>query len=448
MQELWHLAQYINRLNYEQIPSSVIKAARYAMLDNMGAALGAAHQSEIVGYINELLQWETEPQRSASVWGASRRASIQTAVLLNGIMGHALELDDVHTKSKSHVGAVVVITAWTLADALGINMKRVIEAVVAGYEVMGRIGMSIDVASHRLKGFHATGTMGVFGAAAVTAKLLGLDTGETVAALGVAGTQASGLWAFLAEGATCKKLHPARAAANGIMAGLLVKAGMTGPAHILEAKDGGLYRAMADGFEMAQITVGLGETWEITQIDKKPYPCCRSTHPEIDAALKLRGSVKDIGFIESIIVDTYEIGVVQCGSAPYPASPVEARFSIAYCVAVALAEGNIGLVHFTQEWVDRMDIKILAEKVVVRSTEKYTARYPKQWGCCLKIVTPNNEFQVEIDDAAGSVNCPMTPEQEYSKFITLASNSMSKEKTRSIAETILYPDALQQLPAL
>jgi 2-methylcitrate dehydratase PrpD len=73
MQELWHLAQYINRLNYEQIPSFVIKAARYAILDNMGAALGAAHQSEIVGYINELLQWETEPQRSASVCGPQFR---------------------------------------------------------------------------------------------------------------------------------------------------------------------------------------------------------------------------------------------------------------------------------------------------------------------------------------------------------------------------------------
>jgi 2-methylcitrate dehydratase PrpD len=448
VQELWKLAQYINQLNYDNFAPEVSEAASYAILDSIGAALGAARQNEITRYIDELLRWETEPERSASVWGTSKRASLHSAVLLNGIMGHALELDDVHVRSKSHVGAVVVISAWTMADALDIGMKGLIEAVVAGYEVMGRIGMSLNVTSHRLKGFHATGTMGVFGAAAVAAKLLGLNVEQTVSAFGIAGTQASGLWAFLAEGSTCKKLHPARAASNGIAAALLAKAGMTGPTRILDAKDGGLYHAMSDGFDMSLLTAGLGETWEITKIDKKPYPCCRSTHPEIDAAFQLRSSITDTKLIESIVVETYEIGAVQCGSAPYPASPVKARFSIAYCVAAALIDGNIGLSHFTQECVDRADLKVLAEKVTVRGTEKYTARYPGHWGCCMKILANNNEFNAETDDAAGSVNCPMTREQEKNKFLTLASSAISRKEALDIIDAVLVPGKKHELPKL
>ncbi len=448
MRELQRLAEYAHQLSYDQFPPDVIEAARYAILDSIGAALGASRQDEITGYLDELLRWEAVPERSASIWGTSKRASIQIATLLNGIMGHALELDDVHVRSKSHVGAVVVPTAWTLTDALGKTMKDLIEAVVVGYEVMGRIGMSINVSSHRVKGFHATGTMGAFGAAAAAAKLLRLNPEQTISAFGIAGTQASGLWAFLAEGSTCKKLHPARAACNGIVAALLAKSGMTGPLHILDAKDGGLFNAMADGFDLSQITDGLGTTWEITMIDKKPYPCCRSTHPEIDAALKLREAIKDIGSIDAIDVETYEIGVIQCGSRPYPASPVEARFSIAYCVAAALLDGEIGLTHFTQACVDRSDLQALADKIAIHATEKYTLRYPGQWGCRMTIKLKDRMVCTEIDDASGSVNCPMTRTQEKNKFITLASMMMTREEAFGVAEALLFPDERRKLPKL
>ncbi len=110
---------------------------------------------------------------------------------------------------------------------------------------------------------------------------------QTIHALGVAGTQSSGLLAFLEDGANCKKLHPARAAVNGFVAALLARTGMTGPEHILDAEDGGLYRATSDAFDMAKVTEELGTRYELLYVDKKPYPCCRSTHCAIDAALQV-----------------------------------------------------------------------------------------------------------------------------------------------------------------
>ena len=279
MTELRQLAGFAVNFRLEQAPEEVVRAAKYCVLDSIGSALGAVRYEEIPELCRELRQWCAAPAgRTASVWGQGFSLDVFQALLLNGMMGHALELDDVHTGSKSHVGAVVVETAWTLAEAMGESGRRLLEAVITGYEVMARVGMAMDVVSNRKRGWHGTGIIGTFGAAAAAGHLLGLDEDQMVSALGMAGTQSSGLWAFLEEGATCKKLHPARAAVNGLTAAVLAKGGMTGPERILDAGDGGLYRAVADSFNMETLVNGLGTGYEILKIDKKPYPCCRTTH--------------------------------------------------------------------------------------------------------------------------------------------------------------------------
>lgn len=452
MDELRRLARFASGFRLDEAPREVVEMARYCVLDSIGAALGAVRYEEIPAIAEELARWIAGDQPlAAAAWGQGRRMDIFTATLLNGMLAHALELDDVHTGSKSHVGAVVVPAAWTMADALGLPGRAFLEAIIVGYETMARIGMAMDVASNRKRGWHATGIIGTFGAAAAAARLLGLDEQRTLDAFGMAGTQSSGLWAFLAEGSTCKKLHPARAASNGVMAAILAKAGMTGPEHILDAADGGLFAAVSDSHDMAKVCAGLGEKFEIANIDKKPYPCCRSTHHAIDAALAIRTlDGFDTERIENILIRTYDVAVLQCGSASYPRNAVEAKFSIAFTCAAALVRGKVTLAEFETKTLRDPAIRRLAEHVRVIGDPSFTGRYPGQWGC-LAIVTMKNGDVVEkrIDDMSGSVRIPLTKKQEEEKFISLAGFAYEdSDKILRLLENILRIESLIRMPDL
>jgi 2-methylcitrate dehydratase PrpD len=370
--------------------------------------------------------------------------------MINGIMGHALELDDVHAPSKSHVGAVVVETAWTLTDAIGATGKEFLEAVIVGYEIMARVGMAMDITSNRKRGWHSTGITGTFGAAAVAARLLHLKKEQIISALGMAGTQSSGLWAFLAEGSSCKKLHPARAAVNGLTAAIMAQAGMTGPSHILDAVDGGLYRAVSDSFDMSILTKKLGQSYEITKIDKKPYPCCRTTHPVIDAALSLREN-HDFGpeDIAEALVEIYDIGVLQCGSVAYPGNSVEAKFSIRYTLAAACVFGKITLEEFSQDAIAHSLVQRIARCTNVQANDLFTQRYPKRWGCRLILkLKDEGELSCQIDDMSGSVAVPLTNSQEQTKFMGLAKVVFRQGEAQKIMDDILKIETLIELPEL
>lgn len=449
--ELRTLARFVCTFRLEELPEEVLGAARLCVLDTIGAALGSWDSEEIRAIAEEFRQWNGpgSNQRSAAVWAKGYRSGLFGALMVNGCMAHELELDDVHTGSKSHPGAVIVPAAWTVADAAGAGGDELLTAVIAGYEVMGRIGQGMDVASNRKRGWHTTGIIGTFGAAAAAARLMGLSESQTCAALGMAGTQSGGLWAFLAEGATCKKLHPARAALNGVAACLLAKSGMTGPEHILDAEDGGLYRAVSDQFFMERLCENLGQSFVINEIDKKPYPCCRTTHHAIDAALRLREMGIRADEIASVLVETYSVGVLQCGFATYPASGVEAKFSIPYTCAAAFVRGQVTIREFSDEMVKNPEIRVLAEKVKVTEDPMFSGRYPKRWGSRMTVRLNNGETKTcQIDDMSGSRAVPMSMQQEERKFMGLAEPAMGTWRAERLKEEILRLETLKELPDL
>ncbi len=451
MDELKRLAEYVSEFRMEDAPPQVFHAARYCVLDTIGSALGAVNSDELPQITDELSLWVgNTPQRAASAWGHSGKWDVFSAALLNGLAGHSFELDDVHTRSKSHPGTVIIPAAWAVAEAAGLSGRDFLEAVIVGYEAMGRVGKSLDVISHRKRGWHGTGIAGTFGSAAAAAKLLGLSPEQTLNAFGMAGTQSSGLWAFLAEGSSCKKLHPARAAVNGITAAILAKAGMTGPAHILDAEDGGLYRAVADSYCMDTLCENLGVTYEILDIDKKPYPCCRSTHPAIDAALNIRKTYAiNAAEIEQIVVDTYGVGVLQCGFANYPCNAVEAKFSTRYVTAAAFIYGKVTREQFLPEIMEDPNVQKTVGNVTVRESAEFSARYPKRWGCRMTVTMKDGTvFIKQIDDMSGSVSVPLTSEQEQDKFMGLATATFDAVKSKSLMAEILEIDRLSKLPDL
>lgn len=446
--ELKTLAEFAAGFRLEEAPKDAVHAAEACVLDTIGAALGAAGLSETGKLCRAVAAFGKGGRHQAVVWGYNGTLNLNEAVFLNAMMGHSLEFDDVHAESKSHIGTVVIPAAWGCAEALLKDGKCFLEAVIIGYEVMGRIGAAMDVASNRTRGWHTTGITGTFGAAAAAGKLMGLSAEQMVSALGMAGTQSSGLWAFLEDGASCKKLHPARAAVNGVAAAILAKGGMTGPEHILDAGDGGLFRAVTDCFDLERLTKGLGTDYAVLCMDKKPYPCCRTTHPAIDAALRLRNEA-DASEIARIEVETYAVGVLQCGTEKYPENGEQARFSIPYTVAAALTRGRVTQEEFSRKTLMEGGIRRLAENTIVKEAKEFSELYPERWGSRMTLfLKDGRKKSCRIDDMSGSVRNPLSEKQETDKFTGLAAKVFDEETCGELEKTLRDIRSQSRMPAL
>lgn len=433
-------AAFVSAFTLASAPEEVLRAVKLCILDTVGVAIGAGDNPQVLNVIKAYQEMEKGCE-AVSVWASDVKLSVFRAAFVNAVMGHTLELDDVHVRSKTHIGTVVIPAAWAMAEQLGCDGKKFLEAVICGYEVMARIGMGFGVSSHREKGWHVTSTAGTFGAAAACAKLLNLSIEQTANALGLAGTQSFGLWAFLEAGSTNKPLHPARAATNGMESAVLARSGMTGPVGILDAKDGGLFPAMSDAYDLSLVTDGLGERYEILQLDKKPYPCCRSAHCAIDAALQLRRKHNlTADKVAKILVKTYKVGYMQVGCSDpslNPKLPSDAKFSTPYVVACAILDGNVGLEHFLPEDIERPDRRAMLQKVTVQPDDTFTARYPKNWGCLMTITTTSGEeYSLEIPDASGSVGAPMSAEAVKDKAVVAAQKRMGAKAEPALAKIL------------
>jgi 2-methylcitrate dehydratase PrpD len=407
------------------------------MLDTIGCSLGGVNFPEVIGITKELKKVDT--QTDCVIWGMEERASLLIAALLNGATSHAVEMDDVHKTSKTHTGAVVIPAAVTLAGYQGASGKDLITSIVMGYESAYRIGTGINASAHRLQGWHATGICCTFGSAAAAGKLMDLSEGEIVSALGMAGTQSSGLWALTMDGATCKKLYMGRAAQSGILSAILAQGGMTGPAYVLEAEDGGLFKAASSNYNFEAVTEQLGERWDILKADRKPYACCRSAQPPIDAILHMR---KEYGIrpedVASVRVNTYDIAVKQCFNTKRPKNVVEAQLCIPYTVAVALIDGGASAQQFTSERINDAELMALAEKVDVFEDPAFTSRYPQNWGCQLILKTVDGkEYEQTIINAKGDSDNPLSFEDLVGKFETLADGVLPKEQQRKVIDCIM-----------
>ncbi|MGH7635664.1 MAG: MmgE/PrpD family protein, partial [Gemmatimonadaceae bacterium] len=264
------LAGWISRLRYADLPPRTREVVRIVLLDSLGCG--------VYGYATPwaklLLQWAragATGKGEATVWGEtapSLRAS--DAALVNGTAVHAFELDDYH-QAKLHPGAVVIPAAVAMAEKLGSSGEQLVTAIAAGYEVMIRTSLALNPSAARLRGWHLTGVCGPFGAATACASLMGLDEEQTAWALGLAGTQGSGLWAFNADGTMSKRFHAGRAAQSGVMAAELAALGFTGPTQIYEFHDGGVLKAFSDASDPAPLTRDLGKTFHLDATSIKPY---------------------------------------------------------------------------------------------------------------------------------------------------------------------------------
>ncbi len=343
------IAAWISSLKYEDIPVRTREVVRIAILDTLGCG--------VYGYrtpwANMLLQWARTGgagKGDATVWGektATMRAA--DAALVNGTAAHAFELDDYHN-AKLHAGAVAVPAALAMAEKLGADGKALITAIAAGYETMIRTSLASNPSATRLRGWHITGIYGPFAAAAACASLLKLNPEQTAWALGLAGTQGAGTWAFNADGTMSKRLHAGKAAHSGVLAAELAAMGFTGPQQIFEFEDGGVLKAHSDGSDVTLLTRDLGRVWHTDTNSIKPYSCCGSTHAYIDAALAVRRKVGAPWDMQRRVkVGLSKVVDVQCGFAYAPGTALNAQMSLRYIVAAALADGKVLPPQFTYD---------------------------------------------------------------------------------------------------
>jgi 2-methylcitrate dehydratase PrpD len=330
-------------------------------------------------------------------------ASALGAALGNGGLGNVLEMDDVDKRAVLHPGPVVVPAALAAAQDRGASGEAFLDAIVRGYEAVIRIGRAVGPGHYRY--WHNTGTCGPFGSAAAAASLYGLSQEQTAWALGLAGTQASGLWQTRHEAASlAKQLHTARAAQAGVLSAQLAREGFPGPLFILEGPQGFFAATCPDGDAEAVLD---GEGWAIHDVSVKPWPACRHAHAAIDAALMLRSN-RPVGAIAGIEVTTYPAAVDFCDN-PDPRSVIEAKFSLQHAVAVALADGPPSLSAFEPGAIARADLAGLRALTKVKAAEPYASAYPARFGAevCVRL-SDGSEHMATAPDAWGDPENPVS----------------------------------------
>jgi 2-methylcitrate dehydratase PrpD len=409
------LAAWIAGLRYDDLPQRTREVARNAVLDTVGCGL---HGRE-TPWARMLLDWARAggAKAESTVWGdsgPSLRAA--DAALVNGTSSHAFELDDYHN-AKLHPGAVVVAAALAMAEKTGADGKRTLTAIAAGYEVMIRSSLALNPSAARLRGWHLTGVCGPFGAAAACAVLMKLDAEHTAWALGLAGTQGAGLWAFNADGAMSKRLHAGKAAQSGVMAAELAAAGFTGPTSIYEYPDGGVLKAFSDAGDTAPLLKDLGRTYHLDVTNIKPYSCCGSTHSYVDAAFELRRRLgSDWDASRPVRVGVAKVVNVQCGFDYAPSTALNAQMSLRYIVAAALLEGQALPPQFSDQKIADPEIVRLAQAIELVPDPVLDGLYPAHFPGWVAAQAKGEWVRADVPDPTGSAYAPVDANGIREKF--------------------------------
>lgn len=322
---------------------------------------------------NALAGRKTKPGRILLDWAAAEPLTTGREALLLGGLTHILEVDDLHRASVVHPGCVVVPAAYALARRRAIGGKAFLAAILRGFEACCRVGMAVGPAHYKI--WHNTATCGPFGSAYAAGDLLGLDHAAMTDALGNAGTQSSGLWQFLDTGAMSKHLHAGRAAEAGLLAADLAQRGFSGPPKILEGEKG-FFRATCADPVPDRLLAEPDTPWQLLLTSIKPWPCCRHTHPTIDAGLEIATQIGNRS-IERVEVQTYQAALDVCDRVS-PQSEYEAKFSLQHTAAAAIHDGKVDFASFDAP--ARARLAEAAGRVSIASTEPYRSRYPQAWG--------------------------------------------------------------------
>lgn len=413
------LAKFIVQSKFESIPSVVRHEAARALLNWSACAVGGSTHETVDNAIAAVLPFAG--QKQAGVLGRKERMDIQNAALINGISSHVLDFDDTHVKAI-HPSAPVWPALLALAEWKSMSGADLVHAYILGVEAECRIGLSV-VPEHYDIGWHITGTVGVFGAAAAAGKILGLNEQQMAWALGIAATQSAGFREMF--GSMCKCLHPGSAAQNGLKAAFLALNNFTSSEQAIEAKRGWGH-VLSTKFDANAITTNLGTTYELSKNMYKPFACGLVVHGTIDGCIQLRNEYNlSAEVIERIDLKVGAI-VMELTGKTEPTTGLEGKFSVFHVAAVSIIQGAAGEAQFSDECVRDPEIVKLRRKVhAVIDTQL-------EWAQARITITLKDGRILDrlILHPLGSLERPMSDQDLEAKFVDLTAGILSPEKCK------------------
>lgn len=420
--------------------------ARDALADGIGCML-AGSREPLAAPLSAVLPSFEQPSEAfpALLIGLSRYAAPADAALFNGTVAHALDFDDTNHPAYAHPSAVIAPALLALAPHTQASGAALVEAYIVGFEFFGKLGRVLNT-DHYKRGWHTTGTFGALAAAAASARLLGLDEAHAAMALGIAASSASGLRASF--GSMTKPLHAGQASRNGVLAALMARAGYTASNEAIEHRYGYL-GTFNDGLHVdPEPLAAMGRELEILTphgLALKPYAACGATHPGIEAAERLHGR------LAGRAIRGVRAGVCEMAFAPLihvmPASPLEGKFSLHFCLAAALLHGPVGLGTFSETMVCDPRVRALIPKIRMELDERW--KDDGEFATEVAVETEDGETLVEfVPLAQGKPARWFGPERLRAKFDDCAFAAMQEGARDSVWRRLVALDGQQPVHEL
>jgi 2-methylcitrate dehydratase PrpD len=400
-------------------PAAIPEGVRHALRSSLADVAGLCLSARGTGYVAAALAaWEGAGPCTAI--GHVRSMDAAGAAFVNGTAAHGEDYDDTFEGTPVHTGVVIWPAVLAACEAHGRSGADALRGAAVGVELMCRMALVAPTAQHQA-GFHPTAVIGALGAAAAVGTALGHNARQITDALGVAGSMASGIIEYLAEGTWTKRMHPGWAAQAGLRAAALGRAGFAGPRTVLDGENGffSAFGSAAVTPNVAEITAGLGTRWHASTIAFKPYACGTMCQPYIDCAIRLARAglrTEDVADIECKVGE----GTVHrlwepAGEKRSPSSAYSAKFSVPFCIAVALTDQAAGLAQFTSSRAADPRLRALAANVRYRIDPANP--YPREYTGHLRVTTRDGRvLEAEQPHLRGGRHEPLPPEELQAKF--------------------------------
>ena len=440
-------AKFTAETGYDDIPEEVRACAKERILDTVGAALaGAANWEYKENFLEACRGFGSG--NCAVISSPRKEFPLPGAAMINATLAHSIELDDGHKNAGVHAGAAIVPAALTLGRAAGKSGKEIITAVVLGYDLVYRLASAMAPDQIR-KGFHPSGNDDTIGVTAAAGKLWGLNESQLANGFGLSALYASGLMEATVNGQASKCIQVGNAVYSGIAAAMYAKNDMEGTLTAFEGKTGFL-RAKSREITEEEVCRGLGENFLITDTYCKLYPTARHSQPAIEAVLDLS---EEHGFgweeVEQVWVGTHQVAKDMTGMIVTPRDSGEAKFSLAYGVALALHEHAFGIVHLSEKYTQDPVNKSLAERVTIVVDPEVQALYPGKRGAKVKVTLKDGRiFEKEVYDLKGSPANPVGWNEIEKKFRANAGALLSEEQTERVINMIAKLETLDDVDSL
>ncbi|MDE0814657.1 MAG: MmgE/PrpD family protein [Alphaproteobacteria bacterium] len=433
------LARSVNELSYDDISDEALYWAKLGVLDTIGVTLAGVPEpcTQKIARIVAAEGGGILDDGPSLLFGFGRRTSASNAALVNGVGAHALDFDDCNNTLGGHPSAPILPGLLALVDARGATGRDVILAYLAGFEVETALGRVLNT-HHYAKGWHPTATLGVFGAGAAAAKLMGLGEEGVAMALSLCASFASGVKANF--GTMTKPLHVGHTARNGVMAALLAEQGFTANDGVFEHPQGFLnvYNG-AGNFDESRLLDGWANPFNIVRpgLAIKQHPCCGSTHSSIDTMLALRvehGLTQDN--VAKILTQTHPHRLAHTNRAN-PKSGLDAKFSVQYVVSRALMHGQIRIEHFENDAHDDPTARAIMDRVTSESHPRAGDLDPPVFSEVTVTLTNGKVVSKMLSEPIGrSPDSPYPPGAVRAKFMNCAQRALPMDVVEQLASQI------------